>query len=158
MKIQHQKLPIKHPERGVSLIIVFLIMTIIIAVVLSISTVLFDEVRIISGIGNSIFSFYAVDTGIEKTLYFDRKAIAQGSSRGLCNICQTCNDPSIDPQHYCNNCTVTETAPDACEVKYDSPFAGDVYQITATIPSADPDFDMDITGFYKNVGRTIETR
>ncbi|MBX4200990.1 pilus assembly PilX N-terminal domain-containing protein [Candidatus Parcubacteria bacterium] len=155
----------KDSQKGVSLIIVFLIMTIIIAVVLSISTVLFDEVKIVSGIGNSVFSFYAVDTGIEKTLYFDRRAFGQDSTRGLCNICDSCNDPSVDPEHYCNNCTLTELAPGGCDascgncqVKYDSPFADDNYQITARTPSTDPDFNMDIKGFYKNVTRNLQIR
>ncbi len=155
----------KDSQKGVSLVVVFLIMTIIIAVVLSISTVLFDEVKIISGIGNSIFSFYAVDTGIEKTLYFDRKGVAQGASRGICNICEACNNPSIDPAQYCNHCTLTEITPggcdascSSCQITYDSPFAGDAYQITATVPSANPDFDFDVKGFYKNVTRQLQIR
>jgi hypothetical protein len=163
--LQRSRIKNQQHQKGVSLIIVFLIMTIIVAVVLSVSTIMFDEIKIISGIGNSVFSFYAVDTGIEKTLYFDRKGDAGQYARGFCNICQSCNDPSIDPSQYCNNCTLTETEPggcgsscSSCQLYYESDFAGDAYKITATVPSVDPDFDMDLKGFYKNVTRKIQIK
>lgn len=153
-------------QQGVSLIIIFLIMTIIVAVVVSISTILYDEVKIISGIGRSVFSFYAIDTGIEKTLYFDRKAVSIGANRGFCNICTSCNDPSIDPVNYCNNCILTPTAQGGCDplncqdcqVDYTSVFDQDVYTISATIPSIDPAFDMDIKGYYKDVLRSVQLK
>ncbi len=152
-------------QKGVSLIIIFLIMTIIMTVVLSISTILFDEVRLISGIGNSVLSFYAVDTGIEKTLYFDRKAVEAPNVRGFCSICSSCNDPSINPVNYCNNCTATPLAPGGCgpscnncQLDYDSPFGDSVYTISATVPSLDEDFNMDIKGVYKDVTRKVRLK
>jgi len=135
------------------------------AVVLSISLILFDEVKIISGIGNSVFSFYAVDTGIEKTLYFDRKIVEPQDTRGLCNICSSCNDPSIDPVHYCNSCTVTPLEVDGCgstcnncRIDYESVFAGSNYSISATVPSLDLDFNFDVKGIYKEVTRKIQLK
>lgn len=53
-------------ERGVSLIITFFIMIIVLAVVLSISILLYSEVKVIRNIGNSMVSFYAGESGIEK--------------------------------------------------------------------------------------------
>lgn len=60
-------------ERGVTFIITFLVMTVIVAVVLGISTILVNEIKVISNIGNYVSVFYAADTGVEKTLYFNRK-------------------------------------------------------------------------------------
>ena len=58
----------KHsPERGVSLVITFLMMTIMLAVVLSVSAVLFTELKIINNIGASVSAFYAAESGAEKT-------------------------------------------------------------------------------------------
>src|SRR3989344_5111408 len=107
---------IHHSQKGVSLIISFFIMTIILAIVLGISTILFNEIKIISDISNSVSSFYAADTGIEKTLYFDRKQVTIGAVSGICNICNICNDSNIDPVTYCNNCTTTPLASGGCDV------------------------------------------
>jgi hypothetical protein len=59
-------------QNGVSLIITFFIMTIILSVVLSISAILYSEVKIIRNVGNSVTAFYAADSGVEKILYYDR--------------------------------------------------------------------------------------
>lgn len=62
----------KFQERGVSLIITFFIMIIILAVAFSVTSLLYGQVKIIRNIGNSIVSIYAADSGIEKVLYYDR--------------------------------------------------------------------------------------
>ena len=82
-------------EKGVSLIITFFILTIILAIVLSISILLYGEIKIIRNIGNSVIAFYAADSGVEKVLYYDRVQIPAGGTRGLCNIGNIC--PDCDP-------------------------------------------------------------
>lgn len=67
-------------ERGVSLIITFFILVIILAAVLAISTILYGEIKVIRNMGNSVVAFYAADSGVEKTLYYDRKIISDSSS------------------------------------------------------------------------------
>ncbi len=83
-----------NPERGVSLIITFFIMLIILAVVLFVSIILYSEIKIIRNIGDAMVSFFAADSGIEKVLYYDRKVVPVliGSdpevnvARGLCTM------------------------------------------------------------------------
>lgn len=60
-------------QKGVSLIITFFIMIIILAVVISISVLLYSQMKIIRNISNSIVSFYAAGSGVEKVLYYDRQ-------------------------------------------------------------------------------------
>ncbi len=85
---------INKDQKGVSLIISFFIMVIIVAIVLAITTLLYNEIKMIRNIGNSVVAFYAADSGIEKVLYYDRKVIPVGS-RGLCSMVEynaTTND------------------------------------------------------------------
>jgi hypothetical protein len=70
---------INKDQKGVSLIISFFIMVIIVAIVLAITTLLYNEIKMIRNIGNSVVAFYAADSGIEKVLYYDRKVIPVGS-------------------------------------------------------------------------------
>lgn len=150
-------------QRGVSLIITFLIMTIMLAIVLSTTTILFNEIKIIRDIGDSLSSFNSASSGIEKTLYFDRKQIPTGASRGFCNICNVCTS------NDCSNCTVTSLATDGsngcnvtsctnCEVTYNSSFDGRNYSVDAKV-TPDPlnsnisNLNIVSNGFYNNTTR-----
>jgi len=62
-------------QKGVSLIITFFIMIIILAIVMSVSTILYSEVKIIRNIGNTAVSFFAADSGMEKILFYDRRVL-----------------------------------------------------------------------------------
>ena len=107
-------------QKGVSLIITFFISIIILFIVLSISTLLYSEIKVIRNMGNSISAFYAADSGIEKALYYDRKQIPEGAVRGICNICSLCDAED------CNSCVPTPlgeggtgcTECTNCEVKF----------------------------------------
>lgn len=105
-------------EKGVSLIITFFIMIIVLAVVLSISIILYNEIKVIRNIGDSVVAFYIADSGVEKTLFYDRKVVpddATGNKRGACNICASCPDCTCTSQPSgsackpasCENCTIT---------------------------------------------------
>jgi len=119
---------IKDPEKGVSLIITFFILVVILAVVFSVSVILYSEIKIIRNIGDSVVAFYAGDAGVEKTLYYDRKKVpegAVGSKRGLCDLCKRCAQGGNGEQ-YCQNCTRPNT-PDCnpldcknCTVSFDT--------------------------------------
>lgn len=147
-------------QRGVSLVITFMIMTIILGVVLSISVMLNSEIKITANIGNSVSSLYAAQSGAEKTLYFDRKQIPLGARRGICSICATCAGEE------CVNCLATPLGTDGCrpqvcnncKVTYSSEFNGRIYEVSATVT---PDgllslFTIQAKGFYKNTSRAIE--
>jgi len=147
-------------QKGVSLIIAFFSLTILLVTVLSISTILFNEVKIISNASNSILSFYASSSGIEKTLYYANKQIPAGGYTGICNICNTCS--SAD----CQNCTTTPlaslgcdiTSCGNCQVTYQSSFNNRRYIVDATIsPDANPSYsilNINSKGLYNNTART----
>lgn len=78
-------------ESGVSLIITFFIMIIILSVVLFISVLLYSEVKVIKNIGDSMVSFYAADSGIEKVLYYDRKVLPVLSVFSSCQSALDCD-------------------------------------------------------------------
>ncbi len=160
-----RKLPsaqISNSERGVVLVIAFLVMSILLATVLAVSTILVSETKIISNIGNSVSALYGSESGVEKTLYFDRKQIPNGGVRGLCSICSTCD--SIN----CANCAVTAlgssacTAQDCtdCKVSYSSAFDGKTYTLEARVtPNSDGvthDLNIRAKGDYLNASRSLE--
>jgi hypothetical protein len=90
-------------EKGISMIMTFFIMIIALSVVLSISILLYSEVKVIRNIGNSIVSFYAADSGIDKVLYYDRQVLPSNGTP--CNFDTDC--PS-SPYTSCRNgfCTI----------------------------------------------------
>lgn len=108
-------------QKGVSLIITFFVMIIIVSVVLSVSILLYSEVKVMKNVGGSMISIFAADSGIEKVLYYDRKVLAtmadeSVAARGLCsmymydpvynpNACAgdpNPSDPSLEHGIYCS--------------------------------------------------------
>jgi len=120
-------------QKGVSLIVTFFVMTILLAAVIALVTMLIKQSAITTNSSSSVSAFYAADTGIEKTLYFDRKQIPSGATRGFCNICAVCTD--------CVGCTLTALAPGGCatntcnncELTYNSTFDNRTYYVDATL-------------------------
>jgi len=119
----------KNLQKGVSLIITFFIMIIVLSVVLSVSILLYSQLKILRNIGNSVVAFYAADSGIEKVLYYDWQ-VKNGDTRGLCSMldptktdyCKEsgsgdssiyCGSPTPSTfiggcaPNVCNDCTVT---------------------------------------------------
>ena len=60
-------------QKGVSLYLTVIILAILLAISLGISTILLGQMKIIGEIGKSVVAFYAADTGIEKMLYNDNQ-------------------------------------------------------------------------------------
>ena len=56
-------------QKGVSIYLSLMIMTILLAIALGVSTILISQQKSIKGMGNSVIAFYAADSGIEKILY-----------------------------------------------------------------------------------------
>jgi hypothetical protein len=67
-KIQNSKFKIQKFEKGVSLYLVILVSTFILAVALGLSTILISRIKVSREIGYSVVAFYAADTGIERVL------------------------------------------------------------------------------------------
>lgn len=186
--LKFKKLSVKHyiwgNQKGVSLIITFFIMIIILAVVLGITTLLYSEIKMIRNIGNSIVAFYSADSGIEKVLYYDRQIIPAGASRGLCamlsydpiNNPQACPDSDsglgLDSGIYCNNPStqLTDTEnPDGCNpsicngciVSFDTilPDNEKKYSVEATVTPAEEGYTgltIGSLGEFRGVKRKIQ--
>jgi hypothetical protein len=82
-----------YSQKGVSLIITLFVMIIILAVVISISALLYSEAKIMRNLGNSIVGLYGADSGIEKVLYYDRWVVPSAAARGLCSMFDIANNP-----------------------------------------------------------------
>ena len=59
-------------DKGVSLYLTIIIMSILLAIVLGLSAILISQMKMLKGMENSVIAFYAADTGIEDALYPDR--------------------------------------------------------------------------------------
>ncbi len=171
-------------QKGISLIITFFIMIIILAVVLAISTLLYSQIKVIRNIGNSVIAFYAADSGVEKVLFYDKQVIPDGAVRGLCSMLRpldatnnpnpcladssplSCNAVSPATSPYMG--VIDPTNPDGCDVdkcnNCEIDFSTNVnddksYVVKATV-SPDPDgestdFSINSAGSYKDVTRAI---
>lgn len=65
-------LNVKMAERGVSIFFAVIILSTLLAVALGITTILIGQIRIVKGMADSVVSFYAADTGLERVLYEDK--------------------------------------------------------------------------------------
>ncbi len=66
-------------QKGVSLYIAFLIMTILLSIALNMSTLLVSEIKIMREMGKSVVAYYAAETGIERELYEENEVGANYS-------------------------------------------------------------------------------
>lgn len=171
-------------QKGVSLIISFFIMIIILAVVLGVTVLLYSEIKMIRNIGNSMVAFYSADSGIEKVLYYDRKIIPAGAERGLCamlsydpiNNPQACPSSSLglelDPGIYCDNSSTQLIDPEntdgcnpnicnGCVITFDTTFSDNEkkYDIEASVAPAEDGYTgltIGSLGEFRGVKRKIQ--
>lgn len=164
----------KNSQKGVSLIMTFFIMVIILGIDFSISAILYSELKIMRNMGNSVLAFFAADSGIEKVLYYDRKVLPDlgggvYAPRGVCSMCALSNpeacvaDPggnSGDTSVYCNNCNATPLDPgllgcnldvcDNCEVTFQTDIDSiKHYDVKVTITPSPLLLKIYSTGYYK---------
>jgi len=66
-EIQNTKYEIQN-SRGVALYLSLMIMSVLLALSLSISAIVLSQTKTLTEMGNSVFSFYAAETGIERAL------------------------------------------------------------------------------------------
>jgi len=87
---------IKHSlffQKGVSLYFSIIILSILLAIVLGLGTILIGQTRMIKGMGDSVTAFYGADTGIERILYEDK--LCRCSSLNCCSgLGWACVDPT----------------------------------------------------------------
>ena len=70
-----RNLHILNSERGAALYLAILVLTVLMTVAFGIGAVLFRQVELLGGIGDSVAAFYAAETGLEKILYDDKQGI-----------------------------------------------------------------------------------
>ncbi|HDL74966.1 MAG TPA: hypothetical protein ENH06_01100 [bacterium] len=92
-------------SKGISLYLAIILMSLLLAIALGISTILFTEINIIRAMGNSVIAFYAADTGIEQVLK-DRGSPFSISNTFLDNgayyyVDVTVSGPSCSAVNYC---------------------------------------------------------
>jgi hypothetical protein len=58
-------------QKGVSIYLALIIMIILLAIGLGITTIIVFQMKMIRGMGDSVIALYAADTGIERALYGD---------------------------------------------------------------------------------------
>ena len=71
-------------ERGAILYLAVLSMAVILGIVVSVSTITFQELKLLRGIGNSVIAFYAAEAGLERQ-YFEANPIGSNFSDTLSN-------------------------------------------------------------------------
>lgn len=79
-------------QQGISIYLSFIIMTILLAVALGMSTIFLGQSKIIKSMGNSVIAFYAADSGIEEVLSSDRSSPSSSCSEAF--PCSLDNDAS----------------------------------------------------------------
>lgn len=163
----------KELEKGVSLIITFFILTILLSIVLSISIILYSEIKIIRNIGNSVVAFYVADGAVEKVLYYDRHVIPTGAARGLCYMCDSSNANKCPTTNSvsslnCLNCSTSPLSAGGCDpitcsnckVTFNTTLvAGEKsYSVDATVFPNNllTDFSFEAVGTCQNVKRAIK--
>ena len=169
---------IAYKEKGVSLIITFFIMIIVLSIVLSISIILYSEIKIIRNMSDSVVGFCAADSGVEKVLFYDNQIIPSDAERGLCSMCLNtnelrcpkghnnplgCNDYNIAVNNDCTtnpiNGDVTGCQPDICnncEVRFSTDFNHKTYYVTADVDSVNKNFIIKSKGVFGSASRQVE--
>ncbi len=121
-------------ERGVSLIITFFIMIVILTIVSSLSIILYSEVKVMRNMGNSVVSFYAAESGIEKVLYYDRQVLpivyGDACSSSECPTGQSCvygYCAMYAPRGLCSMFDSVNNSYGYCNSQLNSGYDGSVY-------------------------------
>ena len=87
----------QNSQKGISLVITFLIMAIMLAIVLGIGSILSGQIKIIGNAGDSISAFYAAESGIERTWYAFKK----------CPSCNLNHTETFDSRTYSVNVKIS---------------------------------------------------
>ena len=96
---------ISNNQKGISLIITFFVMIVVLSLVLSISGILYIQIKGIRDAQNSVISYYAAESGVEKVLYYDRKIV---QDEDTANACPQCDNGDTN----CSQCDAGEVCKD----------------------------------------------
>jgi len=133
MKIQDFKNGVKNFEQGVSVFFACIVMLILLAIVLGITTILTSEIKMIKSIGFSVVALYAADTGMERVLYEDE-------------FCRQQLPPCAWP------CEL-----DCSRLSDGASFSDTIGEASYTATASNSATTFQSIGFYKQTRRAIET-
>ncbi|MBI2624793.1 MAG: hypothetical protein HYW70_00435 [Candidatus Nealsonbacteria bacterium] len=88
-------------QKGVSLYLTVILMSIIMATALGISSILISQLKTIRDVGNSVSAFFAADTGIEKALLNGQSVSGVLSNGAAYSVVLTPAGGSCSGQNYC---------------------------------------------------------
>jgi Tfp pilus assembly protein PilX len=146
-------------QRGVSIYLAFMIMTILLVIGLGANYLVASEIKVMRNMNNSVIAFYAAETGIEKTLYLDNMKKPTGGSRGLCYICNSSNSTEWDS----GTCSVSGADCNLiscgnCRVVFEQTISGKKHSVEAQVTTVGGDVSTTIksVGTYKTTKRAIQ--
>ncbi len=152
---------LKNSEKGISLLLVVLISSVILSISLGISAILIKQTRIMESVGYSVIAFYAADTGVESALYDLYKSSSPTSCHSEESDNTTLGDAYYDTEAKCchfsfEKCSFTdpENPPENPEDERPCPL-GDVH-IDSNCNALN--FCLKSAGGYKTTKRAIEIR
>jgi len=79
-------------SKGISLYLTLMTMSILIALALGISVILFNQLKMTRMVGYSVMAFYASNTGVERTLY----EISRGATIEHCEGKEDCYKETLE--------------------------------------------------------------
>jgi Tfp pilus assembly protein PilX len=88
---------INSSERGVSLYLAILILVIMLAIVLGLSTILMTQIKMVGQMGDSVIAFCAADTGIEEVLFQAADATTSANYSGSLDNGASWTASVVDP-------------------------------------------------------------
>ena len=109
----------KLSQRGVSALFAILLLSVMMAIVLGLSTIVVTQIRTVKGIGDSLIAFYAADAGIEYMLKLIVSGGTPAASEGPVSLG---NNASYTIESFCCNPAYTScvgTCPPGLSIKSD---------------------------------------
>lgn len=88
-------------NRGMSLFLAVIIMSMLLAIALGISTILLSQIKMVRGIGDSVVAFFAADTGIENALYVQGSVSATLDNGASYSVSLAPPGPGCPASYYC---------------------------------------------------------
>ena len=134
-------------QRGVSLLFIILISSVILSIGAGVSVIIIQEVKIIEQVGDSVVSFYAADSGVEEQLFDLYKALPAGHSpQHSGNVAITTGGVA---SYVVNAKCSVNTAPEDCFMANGFTIDADCLALNYCIKSI---------GNFKNTKRAIEIK
>ena len=92
---------LKNPSRGAVLFLSIIVLSVLFAIALGVSTILVGQVRQLQGMESSVHAFFAADTGIEQALFEEQAVSGVLTSGATYQVQLFPPGPECSFQNYC---------------------------------------------------------